>query len=145
MPSGMSIPRVSPQEAAALLAQGYTYVDVRSVGEWEEAHPEGSVNVPVMHAGPGGMSPNPEFVAVMEKLFPKDAKLVLGCRSGVRSLKAADLLLAAGYANLVDQRAGFDGPKDPFGQVAEPGWGRVGLPVAKGDAGGTSWAAAKAK
>ena len=81
----------------------------------------------------------------MEKLFPKDAKLVLGCRSGVRSLKAADLLIAAGYSNLVDQRAGFDGPKDPFGQVAEPGWGRVGLPVAKGDQGGTSWAAAKAK
>ena len=82
-----------------------------------------------MHAGAGGMTPNPDFLAVVGALYPKDAKLIVGCKAGQRSLRAAEAMSSAGYAAVVDQRAGFDGPRDPFGAVIEPGWSAAGLPV----------------
>lgn len=119
------VKRVSPQEAKDLIdREGYVYVDVRSIPEWDEGHPTGSFNVPLNHMGPAGMAPNPDFLAVMEKRFPKDAKLVLGCKGGGRSLRAAGLLEQAGWQTVVDQRAGFDGG-------GEPGWRPAGLPVSR--------------
>ena len=127
----MSFRRVSPEEAQALIAkEGYSYVDVRSVQEFEAGHPTGACNVPLMDMGPMGMAPNPDFMAVMEKLFPKDSKLVVGCKAGGRSMRAAGMLEAAGFASVVDQRAGFDGGPSPTGGV-EPGWRPKGLPVSK--------------
>jgi rhodanese-related sulfurtransferase len=132
-----NITRVSPAEAKRLVDEdGYVYVDVRSVPEYEAGHPAGAANVPLLHAGPGGMTPNPDFLAVMSAAYPKDAKLVLGCRSGQRSLRAAEALAAAGYATLVDQRAGFDGARNAFGGIAEAGWAAEGLPVETNTAGG---------
>lgn len=129
----MATRRVSPKEAQELIErEGYVYVDVRSVPEYEGGHPSGSYNVPVAHASPGGMQPNPDFVRVMEASFPKDAKLVLGCMSGNRSMRAAGALEQAGYTDVVDQRAGWGGAKDPFGRVTEPGWSAAGLPTATG-------------
>jgi rhodanese-related sulfurtransferase len=125
--------RVSPQEAHALVHdEGYVYVDVRSVPEFEGGHPEGAYNVPFMHASPAGMQPNAEFVQVMERSFPKDAKLVLGCMSGNRSMRAIGALAPLGFTTLVDQRAGWGGAKDPFGRVTEAGWSGAGLPTASG-------------
>ena len=69
--------RVSPAEAKELLEQGYLYVDVRSEPEFAEAHPLAAVNVPLLHLGAGGMSPNPDFLSVMTAAFPKDTKLVV--------------------------------------------------------------------
>jgi rhodanese-related sulfurtransferase len=81
---------------------------------------------------------NPEFMSVMEKLYPKDARLVFGCRSGNRSMQAATLLERVGWTGIVDQRAGFDGEKDPHtGQMSLPGWSRVGLPVETATPGGS--------
>src|SRR5215471_6374574 len=84
--------RIMPQEAAKLVAEGYTYVDVRSIPEYEQGHPAGAKNVPFMHLEGGRMVLNAEFMQVMEKLYPKDSKLVVGCKSGGRSLQAATLL-----------------------------------------------------
>lgn len=126
------VKRVSPQDAKALLEEGYTYVDVRSEPEFLAGHPKGSVNVPFLHMTSAGMTPNPEFMDVMTKAFPKDAKIVLGCRSGGRSLKAAELMQEAGFTNVVDQRAGFEGARGPFGNVAEQGWAPANLPVEEG-------------
>lgn len=124
----MPVKRVSPDEAHELVRQeGYVYVDVRSVPEFEAGHPEGAYNVPILQMGPMGMSPNPEFLEVMQGSFSKDAKLVLGCRSGGRSLQAAHVLAAAGFTDLVDQRAGFEGGMGPGG--FEAGWRPKGLPV----------------
>jgi rhodanese-related sulfurtransferase len=131
--------RISPQEASARLAEGWTYVDVRTVEEFEAGHPPGAVNVPLMHAGGGGMTPNPDFLRVMNAVFARDAKLVLGCKSGGRSLRAAHALIGEGFTSVVDQRAGWDGARDPFGQVTEPGWSRAGLPTEEGQPGGRSW------
>jgi rhodanese-related sulfurtransferase len=124
--------RVSPSEAKELIEkQGYVYIDVRSVPEFEAGHPTGAYNVPIMNMGPVGMTPNPEFVDVMRRAFPKDAKLVVGCKSGGRSARAAAALEQAGYAEVVDQRAGFEGAPDFTGHVAEPGWRPKGLPVSR--------------
>lgn len=132
-----NIPRVSPEEARKLIdEQGYIYVDVRSEPEYAAGHPAGSLNVPIMRAGARGMEPNLAFLDDMQALWPKDAKLVLGCRSGQRSMRAAEMLVAAGYTNLVDQRAGFEGSRNAFGAVTEPGWSQVGLPVETSTPGG---------
>src|SRR4051794_38742234 len=140
------IKRVSPAEAQQLMAEGYTYLDVRSEPEFAAGHPKGAHNVPIMNAGPGGMKPNADFLAVVSALYPKDAKLVVGCKSGARSMRAAEALIAAGYTDVIDQRAGFEGPRDPFGALAEAGWGPAGLPV-ETETPGCSYAelAAKAK
>ena len=127
----MPVKRISPEEAKALIdAEGYAYLDVRSIPEFDAGHPTGAFNVPLNHLGPAGMSPNPEFLSVVEKAFPKDAKLVVGCKAGGRSLRAAELMQAAGYTAVFDQRAGFEG------HPSEPGWRPKGLPTdEKGDPG----------
>jgi rhodanese-related sulfurtransferase len=126
----MTVKRVSPREAQSLLAEaGYVYLDVRSVPEFDAGHPRGAYNVPLMHAGPGGMAPNASFLSTVEAAFGKDAKIVVGCKTGGRSLRAAQVMVQAGYANVIDQRAGWSGAPDPFGRVSEPGWQAEGLPA----------------
>jgi len=139
------IKRISPQEANEKLAEGWTYVDVRTTEEFADGHPAGAVNVPLMLAGGGGMAPNADFVRVMSAAFPKDAKIVCGCKVGGRSLRAAQALVAEGFTNVLDQRAGWDGARNPFGQVTEPGWSRVGLPTEQGQPAGRSWEEMKKK
>jgi rhodanese-related sulfurtransferase len=139
-----NITRISPADAKKLLDEGYTYLDVRSEPEYAAGHPRGAHNVPIMNAGPGGMTPNAHFLAVMEALYRKDQKLVVGCRSGQRSMRAAEMLVNAGYTHLVEQRAGFDGSRDPFGGLIEPGWAPSGLPVETTTPGG-SYAELRAK
>ncbi len=112
--------------------EGFTYVDVRTAEEFAAGHPEGAVNVPSMNAGPNGMEPNPGFLAAMESAFAKDAPLVVGCKMGGRSARAAKALVDAGYVRVVDQRAGWDGARGPFGELLEPGWSRTALPRAAG-------------
>jgi rhodanese-related sulfurtransferase len=120
----MPLKRVSPQDARDLMEkEGYVYVDVRSIPEFEAGHPAGAYNVPLAHLGPQGMAPNTEFLTVMERSFPKDAKIIVGCKSGGRSLQAATVLLSSGFTQVIDQRAGFAG-------ATEPGWAPLGLPTA---------------
>lgn len=139
------ITRISPREASDKLGDGWTYVDVRTVEEFEAGHPAGAVNVPIAHAGAGGTVPNPDFLPVMTSAFALDGKIVVGCKSGGRSLRAAQALLAAGFTNVVDQRAGWDGARSSFGQVTEPGWLRAGLPTEEGKPQGRSWQDMKLK
>ncbi len=132
--------RVSPVEARALVErEGYAYLDVRSEPEFADAHPEGAYNVPLAHLGAGGLADNADFLRVVEAVFPKGARLLVGCKSGGRSQRAAGLLAGAGYADVVEQRAGFDGVRDAFGSVVEPGWARAGLPVGRGRPAGRSY------
>jgi rhodanese-related sulfurtransferase len=124
----MTVKRVTPAEARELMdKEGYAYLDVRSIPEFDAGHPEGAYNVPLLHLGPAGMAPNSEFLAVVESRFPRDAKLVVGCKMGGRSRQAVSVLTSAGYSNLADQYCGFDGAPSPAG--FEPGWRPSGLPV----------------
>jgi rhodanese-related sulfurtransferase len=127
----MTVKRVSPEEADAFVKEeGYVYLDVRSIPEFDAGHPAGAYSIPLMHATPSGMRPNGDFSSVVAAAFQKDAKLVIGCKTGGRSLRAAQGLLDAGFTAVVDQRAGFLGTRDPFGQVKEAGWQNAGLEVA---------------
>lgn len=134
----MAIRSVSPEEAAALLADGYVYVDVRSEPEFEAGHVPGALNVPLLHQGPGGMTPNPEFLSVMQQAFGTTEKLVVGCKAGGRSKKAADQLAQAGFSELTEMSAGWDGSRDAFGRVV-PGWSKQGLPVEPGKPSGQAY------
>ncbi|HTQ06527.1 MAG TPA: rhodanese-like domain-containing protein [Polyangiaceae bacterium] len=133
---------VTPEEAQALMAEGHTYVDVRSEPEFEAGHPAGAVNVPLSNMGPGGLEPNADFMTVMERAFPKDAKLVIGCKTGARSRRAAAMLEAAGYTSIADMVAGFAGARDAFGRP-NPGWTQKALPVDTGAPAGKSYADVK--
>jgi rhodanese-related sulfurtransferase len=121
----MTVKRVSPEDAKKLMDEdGYVYVDVRSLPEFEAGHPTGAYNVPLMHQGPAGMTPNPDFLSVMEQSFPKTAKLIVACKAGGRSARAAAALESAGFTSVVDQKAGYEGSSP-----AEPGWRPRGLPT----------------
>ncbi|MBC8133567.1 MAG: rhodanese-like domain-containing protein [Deltaproteobacteria bacterium] len=122
--------RVTPQEAAELMTAGWTYLDVRSIPEFEQGHPAGAMNVPLMHATAGRMVPNGDFQKVIQANFAADTKLVVGCKSGGRSMQAVGLLAALGYENLVDVRGGFGGERDGMGRSTAAGWAEAGLPVA---------------
>lgn len=124
--------RVTPKEAAELMSEGWTYLDVRSIPEFEQIHPADAANIPLMHARGGRMTPNPDFQKVVEANFPRDAKLVVGCKSGGRSAQAVGLLASLGYQNLADVRGGFGGERDGFGRPVVPGWAESGLPVGTG-------------
>jgi rhodanese-related sulfurtransferase len=122
-------PRVSASEAHALvIEQGYVFLDVRSEPEFALGHPSGAYNVPLMQSGPGGLVENREFMSVIQAAFAHECKFVVGCQSGSRSRTAALRLLAAGYRDVVEQRAGYEGARDPFGRATEPGWRAAALP-----------------
>jgi rhodanese-related sulfurtransferase len=116
--SGMSVKRVPAAEAANLISQGYKYLDVRSIPEFQQGHPTGAYNVPIAHLLPDGrMAPNPEFAAIVARHFGKDEGIVVGCASGGRSLRACEMMQAQGWTSVVDN---LDGMK---------GWRSAGLPV----------------
>ena len=123
------VKRVTPPEAAELLGSGWSYLDVRSIPEFEQGHPTGAANVPLLHFANGRMSPNPDFQKVVTANFPRDTKLVVGCKAGGRSLQAAALLEAAGYTSVVDMRGGYHGEHDGMGRLTCPGWLESKLPV----------------
>ena len=138
----MDVSHIPPQEAAALVdQQGYTYIDVRSIPEFIDGHPAPAVNIPIMHRDPGTgmMTPNPDFLNVVKAHFPTDAKLVMGCRSGARSARATELLLHAGYSTVVNMQCGYDGERNQFGQVVNPGWAELGLPTSDENGDGVSY------
>ena len=141
-----SIRGVEPREAKRLLdEEGYTYLDVRSVEEFRQGHPEGAANIAIAHMGVGGMEPNGDFAKVVRANFAPDAKLALGCRSGVRSLRAADVLAAEGYTDLVNVEGGFGGRLSPTGNIIQAGWEAEGLPVSSEEGEGISYASLAAK
>jgi rhodanese-related sulfurtransferase len=119
------VKRVSPLEAHRLLDEGWVYLDVRTPEEFDDGHPEGAVNVAFEETSPEKRA---LFVAQIRARFPADAKLCVGCKSGVRSLLAAEALMEGGFAEIVEQRAGWDGARGEFGELLEPGWRRLALP-----------------
>jgi len=136
----MPVKNQKPKECSALIAQGWTCVDVRTVEEFEAGHPAGAFNVPVMTRGPAGMQPNPEFVAIVSARFPKTTKLVLNCGSGGRSMRGCEALAAAGFGELVNMECGFGGARDASGAIAGPGWQACGLSTDTGRPAGRTYA-----
>ena len=68
---------IDPTQALAL-SQGseHTFIDVRTVEEFEAGHVAGSFNIPILFRGPGGAQPNLDFVDCIKQRFALDAALV---------------------------------------------------------------------
>ena len=133
----MNYRNVSPTEAKELLAgdAGAIYIDVRSIPEYESGHPAGALNIPVLHRHAVGMVPNPDFVRVVQAHFAADAKLLVGCQSGARSMRACEALAAAGFVDVANVTAGFGGSR------TERGWQALGFPVEFGASDDKAYAA----
>ncbi len=124
----MTIKRVTPEEALRMVQdEGYVYLDVRSVPEFEAGHAEGAYNIPFMKATPAGMKPNLQFLEEVAHRFSKRDKLLVGCKSGGRSARAAGALAQVGFEAVVDLAGGYDA------------WAPGGHPVSK-DAAGRGYA-----
>lgn len=126
--------RESAATCAALMEDGYVYLDVRTVQEFEAGHPKGAYNIPAFLIGPGGRSFNENFVAEVKAQFATDASIVIGCRSGARSLAALQILEGEGYTDIVDNEPGMVGPG---------GWEVSGLPMATAAEAGRDYASLK--
>lgn len=108
-------------QARALLALGYTWLDVRTPFEYDEGHVTGAVNIPIISCSRprfdssvgdrvyGNQKPNPDFIAEVQKRFPKkDAKILVGCSDGrKRSIFGLEALEKAGYTHIVGVKGGY--------------------------------------
>ena len=82
---------------------GVSYIDVRTVAEFVAGHPRGPVvNIPIEfhHPHESEKFPNDSFLLVVEDIFEKDAKIIIGDEDGERSEGAADALIDAGFENV---------------------------------------------
>lgn len=128
----------NPPEVHALLAADPEWIclDVRSVEEFDEGHVPGAYNIPLLFRTGLGMQPNPAFLAVVAKHFGPERKLVLGCRSGVRSERACELLATHGYTSLVNMAGGWHGAAE----LGVRGWAACGLECERTARAGRSYA-----
>jgi rhodanese-related sulfurtransferase len=121
----MPVKRLSSPEAIALVARdpNLVHIDVRSVPEFEAGHAPSAYNIPLMHMGPGGMTPNPNFAAEVQAQFPAGTPLMVSCKAGGRSARAAAILEQLGYTDLSDHTGGWGGGN------GDPGWVAAGGPT----------------
>ena len=145
----MSIAQILPADAHAGMdaKSDAVYLDVRTESEFAVGHPEGAVNIPVAFQSPaGGMMPNPDFQAVVERVLNRESNIYCGCQSGVRSQYAAEMLVKAGYRNVSNVVGGFGGKVNPgTGMVEIPGWRDSGLPVSTDVTGENSYEGQKVR
>ena len=125
----MTIKHITVQQAHQQQISGASYLDVRSIPEFEAGHPEGAYNIPLLHLDPATqqMRPNTEFVTVVRATFPPETAIVIGCKMGGRSAQACELLSNAGYQDVTNVLGGFSGAP----QFGHAGWVQAGLPVAR--------------
>lgn len=85
---------ISTERAHELYEDGVFLLDVREQFEWDEVHVPNTTLIPL------GELPS----RVSE--LPKDAPIVVICRSGNRSDQGRDILLAAGFTNVTSMDGG---------------------------------------
>ena len=129
----MSVKQISPEEANQLMERNaeMVYIDVRTEPEFEQGHPPNAINIPVVlpDTMTGKMTPNPDFIEVVEAHIGKDKSVIMGCQMGGRSQYASELMVSAGYEDISNMQGGFGGARDPMGQLIGPGWLQMGYPV----------------
>ena len=115
----MPVATATPEAARAAQLTGSTYIDVRSSAEFAAGRPAGAVNVPLLDndEDTGQLTTNPDFVRVMRANFPADTPLLVGCQSGGRSSRAAQILEAFGFTCITNVTGGYEA------------WKPSGLPI----------------
>jgi rhodanese-related sulfurtransferase len=123
---------VSASELQEMTDSGeWTVLDVRPIEEVEKAFQAGSVHVPLFEVdddmsvtgllkqmsafGMGGwwlggqhMKPNDQFMGQVMNKVPTDAKVVITCQKGLRSLAACEQLSKAGYGEIAWLNGGYE-------------------------------------
>ena len=124
------IKEMTPPEAAQLLQNDKTVLlDVRSSMEYAYVgHPLGAVHIALQE--PPDWQVDPGFVQRVMAVVPdQDTTILALCRSGARSMLAAQLLQSAGYRNVINVCEGFEGDRDQHNQRGTiNGWRFHGLP-----------------
>ena len=132
------IDEVNPPQAAQMLQENENavMVDVRSSMEFAYVgHVPGSVFVPLKE--PPGWEDDPAFIGKLEHVLqqqypekdPRDLTLLFLCRSGARSMTAAQMLYSVGYEKVFNVAEGFEGDKDEHHHRSSiNGWRFHGLP-----------------
>lgn len=83
---------ITGEKAKALVASGATLLDVRTPEEFSAGHLDGALNIPV-----------DDLEAQLASLAGKEqSDIVVYCRSGMRSARAAGLLKEKGFAKVHD-------------------------------------------
>ncbi len=109
----MNAPTITPRELGERRSAGQpvTLIDVRTPAEFREVHVEFARNVPLDRLN----------AAELDAARPSpDQPLYVICRSGGRSAKACERLVAAGVTNVVNVEGGVQA------------WEQAGLPVVRG-------------
>ena len=117
-----------PAEAHELMKAGAKLVDVRTKPELQYVGKvPGSIAVE-WQTYPGNR-PNPEFLAELAAVVPKDQPVMFLCRSGARSHSAAEAATRAGWREAYNVLEGFEGDKDAQQHRSSVGgWRKAGLP-----------------
>src|SRR6185436_19991901 len=87
---------VTPAEAHAFMGAGAKLVDVRTKPELAYVGSVPGAVAVEWQTYPGG-KPNPEFIAELSAIVPKEQPVMLLCRSGARSHAAAQAATRAGW------------------------------------------------
>ena len=132
---------VAAEEAWARLQRdaGSVLIDVRTTAEWAfvgvaDLASIGKQPVLVEWQGFAEERPHAAFVeritnALTSMGASRDSELLFICRSGARSLRAAQAMAAAGYTRCRNVSDGFEGPLDAAGHRGRlGGWKAKGLP-----------------
>ncbi len=125
---------LTPQQAWDLLLsdEDALLVDVRTRGEWAQIGvPDGAEigDRVAFVEWTTGFGPNPAFLAELAAAgAAPDRAVVFLCRSGVRSVAAAQAATAAGIGPSYNVLRGFEGDVGPDGSRGHQGWRAEGLP-----------------
>ena len=94
----MTVEEINPKEAVTAVENGSVFVDVREPYERDEV----AYGVEHLHIPLG------EIQERIEE-FPKDKNIIVGCRSGKRSMNACMFLKMQGYENVQNLEGGIIG------------------------------------
>jgi rhodanese-related sulfurtransferase len=120
---------VSPRLAWELFSAGQAQlVDVRTAEERKfVGHVAGSLHVP--WATGTSLTRNPRFARELEAKVGKNAAVLLLCRSGKRSVLAAEVATKAGFTRVFNILEGFEGEiNTQQHRGGDDGWRFQGLP-----------------
>lgn len=88
----LSITKISCQEMQALVKEGAILIDVRELDEYDSGHLDNAINISYTIIGD-------KIKDIVDDL---DKDIIVYCKSGVRSNKAATTLKEVGYKKIYD-------------------------------------------
>ena len=97
--------------AQTRIAQGWQVLDVRSAGEWQGGHLQGATRIDIN---------GPDFAGTARRTLDPSRPVLIYCRSGVRSAKAATVLGKQGFSEIETLQGGIIAWQDAGAAVVRP-------------------------